>query len=44
MKQIAASLQFFQVHFQVIVLAVLLASSFEQQCPDKRAHILCQAK
>ena len=40
MKHSAASLQF-QLEFEVIVLDVLLASSSEQQCPDKRAHFLC---
>ena len=35
MKQSAASLQSFQLQFEVIVLAVLLTSSSEQQCPDK---------
>lgn len=44
MKQSSASLLSFQLEFEVIVLAVLLASSSEQQCPDKRAHFLCQMK
>ena len=43
-KLSAASLQSFQIQFEVIVLAVLLASSSEQQCPDERAHFLYQAK
>ena len=30
--------------FEVIVFAVLLASSSEQQCPDKRAHFQRQVK
>ena len=44
MKLSAASLQSFQLQFKVIVLAVMLASSSKQQCPDERAHFLCQAK
>ena len=36
MKWSAASLQSFQLQFEVIVLAVLLASSSEQQCPKNR--------
>ena len=40
----AASLQSFQLQFEFIVLAVLLASSSEQHCPSERAHFLCQAK
>ena len=43
-KRSAASLQSFQLHFKVIVLAVLLARSSGQQCPNERAHFLCQAK
>jgi hypothetical protein len=34
-KLSAASLQSFQLQLEVIVLAVLLASSSEQQCPDE---------
>jgi hypothetical protein len=34
-KHSAASLQSFQLQCEAIVLAVLLASSSEQQCPDK---------
>ena len=34
MKQSAVSLQSFQLQFEVIVLAVLLAISSVQQCPD----------
>jgi hypothetical protein len=35
MKRSAASLQSFHLQFEVIVLAVLLVSLSEQQCPDK---------
>ena len=34
-KQSADSLLSFQLQFEVIVLAVLLASVSEQQCPDE---------
>jgi hypothetical protein len=43
-KQSAASLQSLQLQFEVIVLAVLLASFSEQQCPEEISNVLCQAK
>ena len=44
MKGSAASLHSLQFQFEVIVLAVLLDSSSEQQCPDERAHFIFYAR